>query len=299
MVDSAYVNIMRIFVNILDGFVTVSVMHMYFSERIRLRIFLIISLCIGVILNLFDVITNIYPNMFSWSVLMFGYLAVTACSKFSVKKKIDELIIPLMVFSILNILYPPIVFLILHTLEINIQEFLNSPALIIINVVLYIIDFYVLYQAKKVMVIIKYKYKIDKRKIIILTVYTILVMIMITINTNVIYWYTGKEIGLRIAMLLPTIFLLYSAFNLIFYINLWRYENVKIEILDQKRYHESIKTYNRELSVIKHGYDNILATVSGFVNKEQWGPLAEYLEEVMESHRILDNRLLMDKEANK
>jgi hypothetical protein len=215
-----------------------------------------------------------------------------ASTKTSVNKSLHEVIVPVIVFIILNMIYPSLTFLYLHTLQMDVQTFLYSYRYVLINLLFYIISFSVLYFVRRIVAVINYKIKINTKKTIIFATYTILILITLTINAYVFFWYKGKGINIYTAISLLLILILYSVFDILFYFSLCKSENVKNEERDQNLYSKKIKAYNRELGIIKHRYDNILATISGFIYKEQWDQLREYLEQVIKDNEISGNALL-------
>lgn len=115
----------------------------------------------------------------------------------------------------------------------------------------------------------------------------LIIVFNIQILTNkIIYLNQNGSENASIAILL---FILtgYFIFNIIYTINITNYEIKNQELLYQKFYNKSLENMMTEIRRFKHNFDNILASISGYIQVNQWDNLTKYVNELIEDKNTI------------
>lgn len=237
-------------------------------------------------------ITSIISNFFLPSPfnLFFNYiivyLIIWKIFKLNLINTLVALIFPIIIFSLIgNLTLNPYIKL----LNINYEQASTIPIYRIpFLIIMYILSFLAIILIKKLKLGIKLLDNLDNKNKIILMLNFILALITFTIQLIFTFYYIDH---------LSIIYTLFTFISLLSYFCISIYSLTRtIKLVSTTEQLQTAEEYNKSLSILydqvkgfKHDFDNIVATIGGFVQTDDINGLKDYYSELQEDCMRINN----------
>ncbi|MEQ8156757.1 MAG: GHKL domain-containing protein, partial [Clostridiaceae bacterium] len=190
-----------------------------------------------------------------------------------------KLSIPFGIYLLTVTISDVIIILIFRMLNISMQE--NSmKCLIIANTIIDFIAFIVLFLMKLIKSRLKYINKFDNKNYLFISVFVLFTCFLLGMNICILYLGINVNNNFAAEAALMVIFLIYFLLNVLLGMNFIKFQARKQELEQQKFYNDTMETLITNLRAAKHGFDNTLASISGFISMEDWDKLKDFFSEI-------------------
>lgn len=281
---------MRYGINLCDGMVASLSVLIYYGDRIKPIKFFLASAAAGSTYFFLGLIYIKNPNGIIYLIsFVLIFLGSVIPIQIATKRSTFQIMIPAGLYNILGALCPAIVFSIAKAQHIKLDELMSEPRVLIpVNLILYTMTILLIFLIRRVKYRLELLLKANRRSKYLMGIFSTSMTMLLVVNCYILFW--DKDLSL----ILSIIFVAYFFINIIIARIFINSEAKDQEIKYQMQYNEALSAVNDQLRRVKHGFDNTLASINGYVVGKEWEKLEEYMEEIIGYKNSMDfNNVLM------
>ncbi|MEQ8156758.1 MAG: GHKL domain-containing protein [Clostridiaceae bacterium] len=272
--------LIRFMFNICDGFIINAFGIIFFEEKIRIKKVLLSVFFLASAIFFTNEFTRIHSDiLFIVTFSLLEIILLILGLKISLNKSFINLSIIIGIYLLTAMITEALIFLIFKMLNFSVQED-SMTFLIWANIILYLIEFVILFVMKLIKSRKKFINITDNKNYLFIAVFVLFTCFLLFMNFSILY--LGIDINNKFSsqITLMVIFLIYFLLNVVLGLNFIKFQARKQELEQQKFYNDTMETLIINLRAAKHGFDNTLASISGFINMEDWDKLKDFFSEI-------------------
>ncbi|AEY66164.1 GHKL domain-containing protein [Clostridium sp. BNL1100] len=274
--------IVRIVINLIDAFILIMYAVVFAKIKIDYRRIILGTITIGLsfVLTFYAFMENYYNNiLLQYSISLAQVVTCTFFVWLLFHASFLQTLIGMIVYFAATYSGEMIVMTILTYIKGDfITAFKNSIlAQILISLGVYPIMLLVLIISKKLLSVKLIGTIKNKKHELLITVYGISTISITTVNT-MIAQANRLNVGEMVVSIGTSIFFLLM--NIVFLYFITKFTKREQELEYQKHYNKSLGDIVNQLSAFKHNFDNMLATMSGYIEFGKWEGLTDFVNEI-------------------